>query len=76
MSFIQVNGIMMGLPVNLNNEAVKAYQEGTYDVITTDFGLRVTYDLVYHVIVTVPGNYRDKTCGLCGNFNSNKNDEF
>ena len=76
MPFIQVNGIMMSLPVNLNNGAVQAYQEGTYDVITTDFGLRVTYDLVYHIIVTVPGNYRGKTCGLCGNFNDNKNDEF
>ncbi|KAM9419012.1 IgGFc-binding protein-like [Salvelinus alpinus] len=73
---IMVNGIMMSLPVNLNNGAVQAYQEGTYDVITTDFGLRVTYDLVYHVIVTVPGHYRGKTCGLCGNFNDNKNDEF
>ncbi|XP_041757989.2 IgGFc-binding protein-like [Coregonus clupeaformis] len=73
---IMVNGIMMSLPVNLNNGAVQAYQEGTYDVIITDFGLRVTYDLVYHVMVTVPGNYRGKTCGLCGNFNDNKNDEF
>ncbi|KAK6327240.1 hypothetical protein J4Q44_G00028850 [Coregonus suidteri] len=60
---IMVNGIMMSLPVNLNNGAVQAYQEGTYDVIITDFGLRVTYDLVYHVMVTVPGNYRGKT--LC-----------
>ncbi len=42
----------------------------------TDFGLRVTYDLVYHITVTLPGNYRGRTCGLCGNFNSNKSDEF
>ncbi|XP_037649596.1 IgGFc-binding protein-like [Sebastes umbrosus] len=42
----------------------------------TDFGLRVTYDLVYHVTVTVPGNYIGRTCGLCGNFNNDKADEF
>lgn len=36
----------------------------------------MTYDLVYRVTVTVPGNYMDKTCGLCGNFNDNKADEF
>lgn len=42
----------------------------------TDFGLRVTYDLVYHITVTVPGNYRGKTCGLCGNFNNDAADEF
>lgn len=41
-----------------------------------DFGLRVTYDLVYHVTITLPGNYRGRTCGLCGNFNNNKTDEF
>lgn len=32
--------------------------------------------MVYRVTVTVPGNYKDKTCGLCGNFNDNKADEF
>uniref|UniRef100_UPI003AAD5D82 alpha-tectorin-like n=1 Tax=Centroberyx gerrardi TaxID=166262 RepID=UPI003AAD5D82 len=32
--------------------------------------------MIYHVTVTVPGNYRGKTCGLCGNFNDNKADEF
>lgn len=26
--------------------------------------------------VTVPGNYRGKVCGLCGNFNGDKNDDF
>lgn len=55
---------------------MKVYQEGTNDVIITDFGLRVTYDLVYHITVTVPGNYRGRTCGLCGNFNGDKTDEF
>lgn len=55
---------------------MKVYQEGTNDVVMTDFGLRVTYDLVYHVTVTVPGNYRGRTCGLCCNFNNDKADEF
>lgn len=55
---------------------MKVYQEGANDVIITDFGLRVTYDLVYHITVSVPGNYRGRTCGLCGNFNSDKADDF
>lgn len=74
--FPQVNGVLTNLPLSLYNGAVQIYQDGSNDVIMTDFGLRVTYDLVYHVTVTVPGNYRGKTCGLCGNFNGNKNDEF
>ena len=73
---LQVNGILQHLPHNLHNGAVKVYQEGRNDVIMTDFGLRVTYDLVYHVTVTVPGNYNGRTCGLCGNFNNDKADDF
>lgn len=73
---MQINGVLHRLPVNLHNGAVKVYQEGKNDVIMTDFGLRVTYDLIYHVTVTVPGNYRGRTCGLCGNFNNDKKDDF
>lgn len=28
------------------------------------------------VRITVPGNYSGATCGLCGNFNGNSNDDF
>lgn len=73
---LQLNGVLLHIPQNIGKGAVTVYQEGHNDVIETDFGLRVTYDLVYHVTVTVPGNYRGKTCGLCGNFNDNAADEF
>ncbi|XP_037329243.2 IgGFc-binding protein-like [Pungitius pungitius] len=75
-NMVWVNGILYRLPLNLNNGAVQVYQDGDNDVISTDFGLRVTYDLVYHVTITVPGNYIERTCGLCGNFNDDKADEF
>lgn len=29
-----------------------------------------------NVTVTVPGNYMGRTCGLCGNFDNEKADEF
>ncbi|KAF3691795.1 IgGFc-binding protein Fcgamma-binding protein antigen [Channa argus] len=73
---VLVNGVFNYLPLKLNNGEVLIYQEGIHYVIETNFGLVVTYDLVYHVTVTVPGNYRDKVCGLCGNFNGQPNDEF
>uniref|UniRef100_A0A3B3ZMR6 VWFD domain-containing protein n=1 Tax=Periophthalmus magnuspinnatus TaxID=409849 RepID=A0A3B3ZMR6_9GOBI len=73
---VKVNGIFHYLPLNMKEGAVLIYQEGTHYVIETDFGLRVTYDLIYHVIVTVPGNYHNKVCGLCGNFNGNPKDDF
>ncbi|XP_041845054.1 IgGFc-binding protein isoform X2 [Melanotaenia boesemani] len=73
---VLVNGVFNNLPVNLNEGAVKVYQEGRNYVIATNFALIVTYDLVYHVTVTVPGNYRGKVRGLCGNFNGDRKDDF
>ncbi|KAJ8332925.1 hypothetical protein SKAU_G00418210 [Synaphobranchus kaupii] len=73
---VLVNGVLNNIPLSLNDGAVLVYLDGTQYTIKTNFGLVVTYDLVYHVTVTVPGNYRGKTCGLCGNFNGNKRDEF
>ncbi|KAK1804984.1 hypothetical protein P4O66_019146, partial [Electrophorus voltai] len=60
----------------LDDGKVKVQQEGVENVILTDFSLIVTYDMVYHVTITVPSSYHGKTCGLCGNFNGNKNDDF
>ncbi|XP_018601004.2 IgGFc-binding protein isoform X1 [Scleropages formosus] len=73
---VMVNGVFSNLPLNLNNSAVVVYNDGSNYVMQTNFSLVVTYDLVYHVTVTVPGNYRTKTCGLCGNFNGDKTDDF
>nr|XP_040022015.1 IgGFc-binding protein isoform X1 [Gasterosteus aculeatus aculeatus] len=73
---VLVDGVFNNLPVNLKDGAVLVYQEGQHYAIATDFGLTVTYDLVYQVTVTVPGNYRGKVCGLCGNFNGEKKDDF
>lgn len=74
--FLQVNGVLNSLPLSLNDGEVQVYQEGARVVIAANFGLRVTYNLVYHVTVTVPTNYRSKVCGLCGNFNDNSKDDF
>lgn len=74
--FFQVNGVHNSLPLNLNDGEVQVYKEGARIVIATQFGLRVTYNLIYHVTVTVPSNYRNKVCGLCGNFNDNQKDDF
>ncbi|XP_063041987.1 IgGFc-binding protein-like [Engraulis encrasicolus] len=73
---VVVNEVLDHWPLNLNDGQIQVYQSGTNVIIETDFGLKVTYDLVYHITITVPDSYRDKTCGLCGNFNGNKDDEF
>ena len=64
------------LPVVLAEGLVRASQHGSDVVIETDFGLRVAYDLMYNVRVTIPGNYYQQLCGLCGNYNGNPKDDF
>ena len=47
---------------------------GSHVEVTTDIGLTVNYDCVYNVYITVSGQYRGKTRGICGNYNGNPND--
>ncbi|XP_053124186.1 IgGFc-binding protein-like isoform X2 [Hemicordylus capensis] len=73
---IMVNGVFQSLPITLSNGRLRAYQHGAKVLIQIDFGLIVSYDLVYRVRVTVPGTYQGQMCGLCGNYNGQKDDEF
>ncbi|TSO05462.1 IgGFc-binding protein [Bagarius yarrelli] len=73
---IMINGLLTNIPVSLNDGKIRVQQEGYQNVISTDFGLRVIFNMIYRVTITVPSSYAGKTCGLCGNFNGNKNDEF
>uniref|UniRef100_A0A673V2Y0 VWFD domain-containing protein n=1 Tax=Suricata suricatta TaxID=37032 RepID=A0A673V2Y0_SURSU len=73
---VTVNGVDMKLPVVLAQGQVRAFQHGSDAVIETDFGLRVAYDLVYNVRVTVPGNYHRQLCGLCGDYNGDPKDDL
>ncbi|XP_041425750.1 IgGFc-binding protein-like isoform X2 [Xenopus laevis] len=68
---VQINGADASLPVTLLSGKILVHFYGQGAVIMTDFGLVVTYDLSYHTTVTVPGNYRNQTCGLCGNYDDN-----
>ncbi|XP_029023837.1 IgGFc-binding protein-like [Betta splendens] len=66
---IMVNGALTTIPLSINEGKVEVYQEGFHYAIVTDFGLKVTYDMIYKVTVTVSAKYMGKTCGLCGNYN-------
>nr|DBA15730.1 TPA: hypothetical protein GDO54_003201 [Pyxicephalus adspersus] len=73
---VMINGVYNNIPVNLENDKIRVFQHGSRVIINTDFELQVNYDLVYHVIVTVPGNYKNQLGGLCGNYNGDKQDDF
>ena len=74
--FLQVNGVLHYLPLSLNNGAVNVYRKGVHYFMATDFGLLLSYDLNYFLTLTVPGNYKGQTSGLCGNFNDNPKDDL
>ncbi|XP_069804640.1 IgGFc-binding protein-like [Dendropsophus ebraccatus] len=73
---IMVDDIYYNLPLNLEEGKIRAYQHGIRVLIDTNFGVQVNYDLVYHVIVTVPGNYKEQLGGLCGNYNGDRRDDL
>ncbi|XP_075763600.1 IgGFc-binding protein-like [Pelodiscus sinensis] len=73
---VMVDGVSHNLPVVVAEGQLQAYQQGGNVLVQTDFGLTVSYDLVYQARVTVPGNYQGQMCGLCGNYNGRRDDEF
>ncbi|XP_072282851.1 IgGFc-binding protein-like [Pyxicephalus adspersus] len=73
---ILVNGVLYNLPFKLPDGKIDAYPHGMKSVIVTDVGIKVSYDLLYNIIVTIPNTYQGAVGGLCGNYNDNSHDEF
>lgn len=71
-----MNDELLNLPLSLNHGRLQVTQEGRNIIIRTDFGLKVLYDTVYYVEVIVPSTYQRRMCGLCGNYNKNRRDDF
>ncbi|CAH2318265.1 c-binding -like [Pelobates cultripes] len=72
----KVNGQYVNLPLHLWDKGVWAYQHGRRVVFRSVYGLQVSYDLAYEVLVKIYSNFYGQVCGLCGNYNGNINDEF
>ncbi|XP_051901395.1 IgGFc-binding protein [Pristis pectinata] len=75
-SSVKVDGVLAHTPLILDGGAVRVYPHGHRAVMETDFGLAVSYDLASRVTVTVPGEYRGLTRGLCGDFNGEPANDF
>ncbi|KAG7492169.1 hypothetical protein MATL_G00012210 [Megalops atlanticus] len=72
----RVNGTYTAAPFSLRNGTIQVYQTGFSLAVSTDFGLIVTYDANHYVRISVPYDYLNATCGLCGNFNNHQEDDF
>ncbi|CAJ0935204.1 unnamed protein product [Ranitomeya imitator] len=73
---VLVNEIWTTLPVTLVGGAVTVKWTGKYVSLQTDFRLTVSYDTDTSVEVKLPSNYSGLTCGMCGNFNNRKQDDY
>ncbi|NXA23173.1 FCGBP protein, partial [Ibidorhyncha struthersii] len=73
---VMVDSISHHLPAILSKGRVQVHQHGVGVLLQTDFGLIVRYDLLHHVTVTVPQSYQGHLCGLCGNYNGQRHDDF
>ncbi|CAN2388180.1 binding of sperm to zona pellucida, partial [Pristimantis euphronides] len=71
---ILVNDILRNIPFALEAGKLRADYYGGGLVLITDFGLIITLDNAVHI--TVPANYHNQTCGLCGNYNDDMNDDL
>ncbi|KAL0178951.1 hypothetical protein M9458_024393, partial [Cirrhinus mrigala] len=71
-----VNGTFIATPFTLRDGSIQVYQSGFSLAINTDFGLLVTYDAYSYVTISVPYDYQNATCGLCGNYNLHPEDDF
>lgn len=71
-----MNDELLNLPLSMDEGRLTVTQEGRNIIVRTAFGLKVLYDTVYYVEVIVPSTYKNKMCGLCGNYNMRRGDDF
>ncbi|CAM5173834.1 unnamed protein product, partial [Natator depressus] len=75
-SQVLVNEVLMTLPVSAAGGSIRVSRSGRYVTLETDFRLRVSYDTDHSVEVKVPTTYFNRTCGMCGNFNGRRQDDY
>ncbi|XP_070785976.1 zonadhesin, like [Enoplosus armatus] len=72
---VLLNGRRVRTPVSIDAAGAKVISSGSYNLLDTNFGLQVKFDGVHHLEITVPGEYFNKLCGMCGNYNHNSSDD-
>ncbi|XP_077357677.1 IgGFc-binding protein-like isoform X2 [Festucalex cinctus] len=72
---VLLNGRRVRTPISVSAAGAKVISSGAYNLLDTNFGLQVKFDGVHHLEITVPGQYFNKLCGMCGNYNYNMSDD-
>ncbi|XP_020292985.1 BMP-binding endothelial regulator protein isoform X2 [Pseudomyrmex gracilis] len=72
---VKVNGKKVDVPYRVANR-VDINRTVDSVIVNTQIGVKVLWDGISFVEVSVPALYRGRMCGLCGNFNSFTKDDF
>ncbi|XP_043239579.1 BMP-binding endothelial regulator protein-like isoform X2 [Amphibalanus amphitrite] len=76
---VKVNNRRADLPYfELGKVSISQDPDDNYNVVVklSDLGVSVLWDGDSFLQVKVPPSYKNKMCGLCGNYNGNKTDDF
>ncbi|XP_030399072.1 IgGFc-binding protein-like [Gopherus evgoodei] len=73
---VEVGGELYTLPLAMDNGKLWINQEGNNIIVQSASGLQVFYDTASYLLVSIPSTYKGHLCGLAGNFNGDKNDDF
>ncbi|XP_034945608.1 BMP-binding endothelial regulator protein isoform X2 [Chelonus insularis] len=72
---IKVNGKKINIPFELPNK-LEVNRTADSILVSTKIGIKILWDGISFIEVSVPSLYRNHLCGLCGNFNSLTKDDF
>ncbi|XP_062918207.1 kielin/chordin-like protein isoform X1 [Mobula hypostoma] len=70
----QVNNT--GMELNYSTSSISIYHSGLYVILKLPAGLIITWDGNNFVELNAQESLQSRMCGLCGNFNGNKSDDF
>ncbi|NXY91064.1 FCGBP protein, partial [Alcedo cyanopectus] len=72
---VTVDGERHLLPLSLAEGSLTVSQEGIHRVLVVQGGPKLLYDGDSYVLLTLPGPYRRRPRGLCGDFNGDPDDD-
>ncbi|PIK46688.1 putative IgGFc-binding protein [Apostichopus japonicus] len=72
---VSVDGVKVTPPL-LNHAGVTVHYDVPFTTVETEFGLKFRYNQRTDTEVYLSNEFASKVCGLCGNFDGNKKNDF